>query len=75
VIGTMGDSTINDARQQPQPQRDRVLDARDAPMPRTVRVFLLGLLLLVMLGALYLIIARGDALSVDLAKLGRVFCF
>ena len=46
----------------------------NAPMPRAARLVLFGALLLAMLGALYLIIARGDALLVDLAKIGRVFC-
>jgi hypothetical protein len=61
--------------EEPRGKADAVDRASNAPMPRSARLLLFGALLLAMLGALYLIIARGDALLVDLAKLGRIFCF
>jgi hypothetical protein len=73
----MLDRSLNGAAQGGEPHREaRALErATNAPMPRNARFFLFGALLLAMVGALYLIIARGDALLVDLAKLGRAFCF
>jgi len=46
-----------------------------APMPSAVRWSLAGVLGVLLAGALYLIVVRGDALMLDLSKLGRVFCF
>ena len=48
--------------------------ARQA-MPAAVRVLLWGALGALLASTLYLIAVRGDALLLDLAKLGRVFCF
>ncbi len=45
-------------------------------MPRSVRLGLTLALSSLMLGALYLVAVRGDALLVDLAALGsRLWCF
>ncbi len=73
----MLDRSRNGAAQgeEPHDEARAVGRARNAPMPRAVRIVLFGALFLAMLGAIYLIIARGDALLVDLAKLGRGFCF
>ncbi len=47
-----------------------------ARMPRPVRVGLTLALASLMLGALYLVTVRGEALLVDLAALGsRLWCF
>jgi hypothetical protein len=44
-------------------------------MPPWARWTLASVLAIALAGALYLIAVRGEALLVDLAKLGRVFCF
>jgi len=45
-------------------------------MPRTVRLGLTVVLAGLMIGALYLVAVRGEALLVDLAALGqRLWCF
>ncbi len=45
-------------------------------MPRSVRVGLTAAVAVLMLGALYLMAVRGEALLVDLAALGeRLWCF
>jgi len=44
-------------------------------MPAAARLAVIVAVLVAMAGALYLILVRGDALLIDLAKLGRVFCF
>ncbi len=52
--------------------------AAEAParMPRTVRLGLTVVLAGLMMGALYLVAVRGEALLVDLAALGqRLWCF
>jgi len=46
-----------------------------AAMPQRARRAVLAAIGLAMAGALYLILERGEALLIDLAKLGRVFCF
>ena len=43
--------------------------------PAAARLAVIVVILAAMTGALYLILVRGDALLIDLAKLGRVFCF
>ena len=43
-------------------------------MPGTVRWILLAALGLMLAGALYLVAVRGEALLLDLAKIGRIFC-
>ena len=43
-------------------------------MPGGVRGVVLGAVGLLLAGALYLIAVRGEALLVDLAKLGAIFC-
>jgi hypothetical protein len=72
----MPDRSRNGAAQGEEPHGEAraVGRAANAPMPRGARFVLFGALLFAMLGALYLIIARGDALLVDLAKVGRIFC-
>ncbi len=44
-------------------------------MPAGVRWALVGVVGALMVGALYLISVRGEALLVDLQKLSRIFCF
>jgi len=44
-------------------------------MPAAARVAVIVAILAAMAGALYLILTRGDALLIDLAKLGRGICF
>jgi hypothetical protein len=44
-------------------------------MPGAARIAVIAAILITMAGALYLILVRGDALLIDLAKLGSVFCF
>jgi hypothetical protein len=44
-------------------------------MPGGVRWAVLGVLGLVLAGALYLVSVRGEALLLDLSALGRIFCF
>jgi hypothetical protein len=44
-------------------------------MPAAARLAAIVAVLVAMAGALYLILVRGDALLIDLAKLGRVICF
>ena len=44
-------------------------------MPAAARFAVVVAILALMAGALYLILVRGDALLIDLAKLGRVFCY
>jgi hypothetical protein len=43
-------------------------------MPVALRIAVTAAVLLAMAGALYIIVARGDALLIELGKLGRVFC-
>jgi hypothetical protein len=43
--------------------------------PGRVRWAVLGAVGLALAGALYLVSVRGEALLLDLASLGRVFCF
>ena len=43
--------------------------------PAAARLAVIVAILAAMTGALYLILVRGDALLIDLANLGRVFCF
>jgi hypothetical protein len=52
--------------------RDEAVRAR---MPAGVRWALVGVVGALMVGALYLISVRGEALLVDLQKLSRIFCF
>lgn len=47
----------------------------DARMPAGVKLAILGVLGTLLLGTLYLIAVRGQALILDLSKLGQVFCF
>ena len=55
------------------PQSDAAVSAR---MPRSVRVGLTLSLSALILGALYLVSVRGEALLIDLAALGsRIWCF
>jgi hypothetical protein len=58
---------------QSHPQLD-LNEARQA-MPGAVRWTVVGVLGLVLAGALYLVSVRGEALLLDLAALGRIFCF
>jgi hypothetical protein len=44
-------------------------------MPTAARFAVIVAILAAMAGALYLILVRGDALLIDLAKLGRFICF
>ena len=44
-------------------------------MPAAARFAVVVAILAFMAGALYLILVRGDALLIDLAKLGRAFCY
>lgn len=49
---------------------------RAAPsVPVLARVAIAGFVGVLLLGAVYLIAVRGEALLVDLAKLGAAFCF
>ena len=50
-------------------------DRRREAMPTAARRAVIAGVGVVMAAALYLIAARGDALLVDLAALGRIFCF
>jgi hypothetical protein len=43
-------------------------------MPGAVRWIVLATLGLLLAGALYLVAVRGEALLLDLAKIGRIFC-
>ena len=61
---------------------DRADDRRNArtpadgsTMPAAARFAVVVAILAFMAGALYLILVRGDALLIDLAKLGRAFCY
>jgi hypothetical protein len=49
--------------------------AKGLAMPAAARIGVIAAVLILMAGALCLILVRGDALLIDLAKLGRVFCF
>jgi hypothetical protein len=54
------------------------LGATDKPreaMPAPVRRAVIATVALAMLGSLYLIAVRGEALLVDLQSLARIFCF
>jgi hypothetical protein len=54
----------------------RDVDAvRRERMPAAVRWALLGAVGALLVGALYLIAVRGQALLVDLQALSRIFCF
>jgi len=64
-----------EAGRMPGGQRAIAAPGASAPMPRSIRIGLIGALLLALAGAVYLMIVRGDALLIDLAKLGRAFCF
>ncbi len=44
-------------------------------MPSGVRMGLAAVITVLLVGALYLIAVRGEALLVDLAKLGAALCF
>ena len=44
-------------------------------MPGAVRWAVLATVGLLLVGALYLVAVRGDALLLDLSALGRIFCF
>lgn len=44
-------------------------------MPAAARIAVIAAILITMAGALCLILVRGDALLIDLAKLGSVFCY
>ena len=44
-------------------------------MPAAIRWTVLGVLSLVVAGALYLMSVRGEAMLLDLSALGRIFCF
>ena len=44
-------------------------------MPAAARIAVIAAIVLAMAGALGLILVRGDALLIDLGKLGNVFCF
>ena len=50
-------------------------DAARQSMPATVRWTMLAAAGLLLAGALYLVSVRGEALLLDLAALGRIFCF
>jgi hypothetical protein len=50
-------------------------EAAGGAMPGAVRWAVLGAIGLVLAGALYLVSVRGEALLLDLAALGRIFCF
>jgi hypothetical protein len=50
-------------------------DMAPAAMPSAVRRALVAGLCIAMLGALYLMAVRGEALLVDLQALSRIFCF
>ena len=49
--------------------------ADGSAMPAAARFAVVVAILALMAGALYLILVRGDALLIDLAKLGRAFCY
>jgi hypothetical protein len=49
--------------------------AEGLAMPAAARIAVIGAILLAMAGALCLILMRGEALLIDLAKLGSVFCY
>lgn len=55
--------------------RADIEEKRAAAMPTGVRRGLIAALALVFGGGLYLIAVRGEALLVDLAAIGRAFCF
>jgi hypothetical protein len=64
----------------PKPAGDRTDEAPiggadGLAMPTAARIAVIAAILLTMAGALCLILVRGDALLIDLAKLGSVFCF
>ena len=44
-------------------------------MPGAVRWAVFAAIGLALLGALYLVAVRGEALMLDLSALGRIFCF
>jgi len=61
---------------------DRTDDRRNAwapadglAMPAAARIAVIAAVLVAMAGALCLILVRGDALLIDLSKLGSAFCF
>jgi hypothetical protein len=75
-------SPILFSKSAPKPADDGADDRRSArgradglAMPATARFAVIVAILAAVAGALYLILVRGDALLIDLAKLGRVFCF
>lgn len=49
-------------------------EAAQGAMPGAVRWAVLAAVGLVLAGALYLVAVRGEALLLDLSKLGRIFC-
>jgi hypothetical protein len=49
-------------------------EAARGAMPGAVRWAVLAAIGLVLAGALYLVAVRGEALLLDLSKLGRIFC-
>ena len=66
----------------PKPADDRADDRRNArgpadgsAMPAAARFAVVVAVLAFMAGALYLILVRGDALLIDLGKVGRAFCY
>jgi hypothetical protein len=50
-------------------------EAARGAMPGAVRWAVLAAIGLLLAGALYLVSVRGEALLLDLAALGRIFCF
>jgi hypothetical protein len=46
-----------------------------AKTPASVRLLALALVGALLVTALFLVAVRGEALTLDLAKLGNVFCF
>jgi hypothetical protein len=50
-------------------------DAARQSMPGGVRWAVLAAVGLVLVGAIYLVSVRGEALLLDLSALGRIFCF
>ena len=55
--------------------RRAIRGADGLAMPAAARIAVIAAILLTMAGALGLILVRGDALLIDLGKLGSVFCF
>ena len=49
-------------------------DAASARMPRGVRFAVLGTVGVLLLGALYLISVRGEAILLSIQSIGRYFC-